>query len=181
MNIIQDLIPVGRINRPGRFNPCEYITIHETGNTSRGAGAKNHASYLKSVNSKLSWHYTVDDKEIYQHLPDREDAFHAGDGSGPGNRKSIAIEICVNSDGDFGRACENAAWLVRRLLEQHNIPFECIVQHNHWSGKNCPKTLRAGGWNDFLEMCRDKPITNVITLDDLKAELQARGINSIQI
>ncbi|MUU13049.1 MAG: hypothetical protein EP146_18145 [Oscillibacter sp.] len=32
----------------------------------------------------VSWHYTVDDHSIYQHLPDCERAYHAGDsGSGP--------------------------------------------------------------------------------------------------
>ena len=181
MQIIQDLIPKGSTNRPGRVNPMKYITIHETGNTQRGAGAKNHASYLKSKGTSVSWHYTVDDTEIYQHLPDNEDAFHAGDGAGTGNRQSIGIEICVNSDGDFSKACENAAWLVRQLMDKHNIPIGSVVQHNYWSGKNCPRTLRAGGWNDFLEMCRDKPITKVITFDELKAELIALGITEIKV
>jgi len=45
MNIIQDFIPVGRRNRPGKANPTKYVTIHNTGNTSKGSGAKNHAAY----------------------------------------------------------------------------------------------------------------------------------------
>ena len=158
MNIIQEYIPIGRINRPGRDNPMKYITIHETGNTGKGANAKAHAAWLKNLNDKVSYHYTVDDKEAYQHLPDNEDAFHAGDGAGTGNRQSIGIEICVNSDGDFGRACENAAWLVRKLMSEHKIPAHNIVQHNYWNGKNCPRNLRAGGWPDFLEMCKDKNV-----------------------
>ncbi|NLG52390.1 MAG: hypothetical protein GX541_00185 [Clostridiales bacterium] len=156
MNIIRDFIPSGKINRPGRSNPMKYITIHETGNTANGATAKSHASYLKNLNSKVSWHYTVDDKEIYQHIPDNEDAFHAGDGSGPGNRKSIGIEICVNSDGDFGKACKNAAWLVRHLSACYSIPIENVVQHYRWNGKNCPKTLRARGWDGFIKMCKEE-------------------------
>ena len=47
MNIIQDFIPAGRKNRPGRVSPMLYVTVHETGNTSKGAGARNHANYLK--------------------------------------------------------------------------------------------------------------------------------------
>jgi N-acetylmuramoyl-L-alanine amidase len=162
MNIIQDLIPKGRLNRPGRANPCKYITIHETGNYAKGADAKAHASYLKGVNDKVSYHYTVDDKTIYQHLPDNEDAFHAGDGAGAGNRQSIGIEICVNSDGDFNKACENAAELVRYLMQKHNILIHNVVQHNRWNGKDCPKTLRATGkWADFIAMCKeDKPMNN---------------------
>jgi hypothetical protein len=61
MNIIQDFIPAGRKNRPGRVNPINYITIHNTGNTSKGAGAKNHASYVKGTaaeNRPVSWHYS---------------------------------------------------------------------------------------------------------------------------
>jgi N-acetylmuramoyl-L-alanine amidase len=31
-----------------------------------------------------------------------------------------------------------------------------IVQHNFWSGKNCPRVLRATptGWSDFLDQVR---------------------------
>ena len=87
VQIIQDFIPTGRKNRPGRANPMKYITIHNTGNTSKGAGAKNHAAYIKSdaaTNDQKSWHYTVDDKEVYQHIPDNEVVYHCGDGgSGP--------------------------------------------------------------------------------------------------
>lgn len=152
--IFQDIIPKGRVNRPGRANPCEYITIHETGNAAAGANAKAHANYLKTVNEKVSWHYTVDDSAIYQHLPDTEDAYHAGDGSGDGNRKSIGIEICVNKGGDFEKAKENAASLVRLLMERHGIPLEKVVQHSVWSGKNCPQTIReSGSWSDFLLLC----------------------------
>lgn len=153
VSITQDFIPKGRVNRPGKKNPCEYITIHETGNYGKGAGAKNHASYVKSA--KDSWHYTVDDHEIYQHIPDMESAYHAGDGAnGPGNAKSIGIEICVNCDGDFERAKANAAELVHLLMVRHGIPLDHVVQHNHWNGKDCPQTIRKKGqWAAFLALC----------------------------
>ena len=157
--IIQDLIPQGRANRPGGSNPDTYITIHETGNYATGANAAAHASWLKSddaAGKKISYHYTVDDLSIYQHLPDGERGYHAGDGgSGPGNAKSIGIEICVNADGDFAQAKANAAALVRLLMQRHGIPLANVVQHNHWNGKDCPKTIRAtaGGWEAFLTLC----------------------------
>jgi N-acetylmuramoyl-L-alanine amidase len=156
MNIITDLIPAGRKNRPGRSNPMKYITIHNTGNTGKGAGAKNHAGYIKgdsAANALVSWHYTVDEKDIYQHIPDTEDAFHAGDGAGDGNRKSIGIEICMNSDGDLLRATDHAAELAAFLCGKYNIPIENIVQHNHWSGKNCPQMIRVDkpySWDAFI-------------------------------
>jgi N-acetylmuramoyl-L-alanine amidase len=164
MTIIQDFIPVGRGNRPGRVNPMLYITIHETGNTDPESNAKSHAAYLKSdtaANLPVSWHYTVDDSVVYQHLPDDEDAFHAGDGNGSGNRQSIGIEICVNSEGNLLKAADNAALLTAMLCNKHSIPIEKTVQHNHWSGKNCPQTIRAG-----------KPYTWVVFIDKVREHLQ---------
>ena len=160
MNIIQDFIPIGRRNRPSRNNPMLFITVHETGNTNRGANACAHANYLKgndAANVPVSWHYTVDDTETYQHLPENEDAFHAGDGSGNGNRQSISIEICVNSDGDFQSAIDRAAWLVTDICIRRNVPIANIRQHFDWSRKNCPQNIRAGrplSWNAFLDKVR---------------------------
>ena len=157
-------------NRPGGSNPCKYITIHETGNAAKGADAVAHAAYLDSDAGKrdmVSWHYTVDDHAIVQHLPDYETAYHAGDGKdGPGNTTSIGIEICVNAGGDFEAAKANAAALVRLLMEEHGIPLGNVVQHNHWNGKDCPKTIRAtaGAWEAFLALCRGET-ANVSKLD----------------
>ena len=151
-------------NRPGGSNPCKYITIHETGNTAKGADAAAHAAYLDSdagERDMVSWHYTVDDHAIVQHLPDYETAYHAGDGKdGPGNATSIGIEICVNAGGDFEAAKANAAALVRLLMEEHGIDIEHVVQHNHWNGKDCPKTIRAttGAWEAFLVLCNGEPV-----------------------
>ena len=157
-------------NRPGGNNPCKYITIHETGNAAKGADAAAHGAYLDSAAGEddlVSWHYTVDDHAIVQHLPDYETAYHAGDGkAGPGNTTSIGIEICVNAGGDFEAAKANAAALVRLLMEEHGIPLDNVVQHNRWNGKDCPKTIRAtaGAWEAFLALCRGET-ANVSKLD----------------
>lgn len=159
ITIQQYIIPAGRRNRPGGSNPGTYITIHETGNSSAGADAEDHGKYLASSTgeaSLTSWHYTVDDHAIVQHLPDNETAYHAGDGAtGPGNTTSIGIEICVNSDGDFEKAKANAASLVRLLMAEHGIPLANIKQHHDWNGKNCPATIRStpGAWEAFLALC----------------------------
>jgi N-acetylmuramoyl-L-alanine amidase len=163
MTIIQDLIPNGWKNRPGRANPMRYITIHNTGNTAAGAGARNHANYIKgdtAANLPVSWHYTVDDKLIIQHMPDNEIAWHCGDGGmGVGNTQSIGIEICMNSDGDLLQATENAVWLTAKLCAKHGILIENIVQHHRWSGKNCPQMLRSGrpfNWETFIKKVREQ-------------------------
>ena len=160
MNIILDFIPLGRRNRPAGRNGLNFITIHNTGNTNRGANARAHASFLRgndAANAPVSWHYTVDDVEVFQHLPDAETAFHAGDGNGPGNTQSIGIEICENSDGNLLQATNNAVKLTAALCKKHGIPIENIVQHNRWSGKDCPSRLRRNqpySWTEFLNRVR---------------------------
>ena len=44
----------------GGTNQKKYITIHQTGNTSKGADAGAHARLQANGNSRqASWHYTV--------------------------------------------------------------------------------------------------------------------------
>jgi N-acetylmuramoyl-L-alanine amidase len=165
MEIKQKLIPASlKDTRPGIAMKPVYITIHETDNTNKGADAEAHARLQSSGNNRnASWHYTVDEHEIWQSIPDDEVAWHAGDGSnGTGNRKSLAIEICVNQDGDFEKAKTNAAWLARYLMDKHKIVIENVVQHHKWSGKNCPRNLRNNGWNAFINQ-----IKSVGSVDDL--------------
>ncbi|MED3629397.1 N-acetylmuramoyl-L-alanine amidase [Bacillus subtilis] len=148
VNIIQDFIPKGNKNRPAYpMNPL-YITVHNTSNTAKGADAASHARYVKNPETATSWHFTVDDEKIYQHLPLNENGWHAGDGNGTGNRKSIGIEICENSDGDFEKAVSNAQWLIKKLMKEQGISFANVVPHKHWSGKECPRKL-LDRWDSF--------------------------------
>lgn len=151
VKIHKKLLSQSAKNVPGRTMTPRYITIHNTANTSKGANAKSHANYMSngSGGRQASWHYTVDDKEIWQSLADTQQGWHAGDGRGPGNTQSIGIEICENSDGDFEKAVENAAWLVRQLMERHDIPISNVVPHKKWSGKNCPMKL-LDRWDGFI-------------------------------
>lgn len=141
MQIRQDFIPASNRNRPGTRIIPTHLTIHETANRSRGADALTHARYVKgedAQNRQVSWHYTVDDQYIIQHLPNHELGWHAGS---EGNRQSLGIELCVNSDGDFEQTTRNAQWLVARLMRELSIPIDRVVTHQHWTGKNCPAIL----------------------------------------
>lgn len=154
MEIVEAFIPKSNtFTRPGYKLTPLYITIHETGNTNPGADARAHAMLQENGNRRqASWHYQVDDGDIiYQSVPDNEVAWAGGDGrDGPGNRKSLHVEICVNRDGDFQKALKNAAWLVHHLMNKHNIPLSRVVQHHKWSGKDCPQNLRRSGWAQFI-------------------------------
>lgn len=143
--------------RPGNPMKPKYIIIHNTANTSKGANAQAHANllYNKSVNGGTvsSWHFTVDDKEIYQSLPIDEIGYHAGDGDGPGNRSGVGIEICENSDGDYSKAEDNAVKLTAQLLYELNLPISSVKAHKDFSGKNCPARIlgRSNGWESFIK------------------------------
>lgn len=166
MEINKKICSQGGKNNPGKnLSSIEYITIHNTGNYSSGADAKSHANYLYGGKGESSWHYTVDKKEIWQSFLDENSCWHTG--AQKGNNVSIGIEICVNDKNGFKDACKNTAWLTSELMRKHNIPIEKVVQHNFWSGKNCPAELRSGSlgvtWNEFIEMVTEYLNTNSTT------------------
>ncbi len=148
----QRLVASRKVTSPGT-NGMRFITIHETANTRVGANAEMHAQ-LQLNGFTASWHWQVDDKQAIQSFPHTVRCWHAGDGAGNGNFNSIGVEICVNSDGDFAQAVRNAAMLVRKIMKDESIPIENVVQHNRWSGKNCPTNLRNGSkgvtWAQFM-------------------------------
>lgn len=194
VKITKDFIPVGHNNRPGYAMDPAYITVHNTANTARGANAAMHARYEKNPETPTSWHFTVDEKEIYQHLPLNENGWHAGDGnSGTGNRKSIGIEICENSDGDFVKAVANAQWLIKKLMKEQGISLANVVPHQHWSGKYCPRKL-LDRWDSFkagisgapsktenspVDKTKESYIKNTVVADSLNVRTQRNANSSI--
>lgn len=138
--VYTELIDENTSTRPMTKRIIKYIVLHETDNYERGVGAKNHANYLKYNNdSSTSWHYTVDDYEIYHHIPDDEVAHHAKDDVG--NQYGIGIELCVNSDGNFEATFENGAKLVAYLLKAYNLGIDSLKTHHDFSGKDCPHLI----------------------------------------
>src|SRR5699024_3878652 len=102
----------------GGTNPKTHIVIHETANTGKGANAKAHANLQANGNSRqASWHYTCGSDGIYQSFSDNAQCWHAG--STFYNKNSIGIEICVNSDGNYKKAVNNAIELVKYLMKKH--------------------------------------------------------------
>lgn len=168
VKIIKDFIPKGNRNRPGNYMKPLYITVHNTANTKKGADAANHASFVKRSSTAVSWHFTVDDKVIYQHLPLKENGWHAGDGRGTGNMKSIGIEICENADGNFEKAVENAQWLIRQLMTEQSIPLANVVPHKRWSGKECPRKL-LNRWDSFKSGIATAHTSKKATVKPVKA------------
>ncbi|GHU59227.1 hypothetical protein AGMMS49975_26570 [Clostridia bacterium] len=159
MDIKRKIVPAGLKNNPNKpLKSIDYITIHTTGNTAPNATAKMHADHQfgGSGEREASWHYTVDKGEIWQSFEDNQMCWHVGNGDG--NSRSIGIEICDNDKSKFVQACDNAAQLTAQLLKKYNLPIENVKQHNYWSGKDCPKEIRAGNWgvtwSGFLQKVR---------------------------
>lgn len=137
-------------------NSCKYIVIHDTANEGSGADGMAHYNYFQTKTTKTSAHYIVDDKQIVQIIEDIHTAYHCGDRHNDtiNNSNSIGIEICVNSDGNFEKAVENAIYLTRLLMGKHNIPGTRVVRHYDVTGKICPRRMievKPEYWNTFKE------------------------------
>lgn len=152
----------------------QYVVVHETANTNENGGALFHANYLMNAYTNQtedykSWHFTVDDKEIYQHIPTDEVAYHAGDGStvagspwtgpnvggiGGGNRNGIGIETSVALGDDLMSIWHRTARLAAKLSKEYNLPKEQpqenVKFHKDFSGKWCPQSMIKGGYADFF-------------------------------
>ncbi|KIO60252.1 Phage N-acetylmuramoyl-L-alanine amidase [Caldibacillus thermoamylovorans] len=127
----------------------EYITVH---NTANDASANNEIQYMINNSSQVSYHIAVDDVEAVQGLPLNRNGWHSGDGNGPGNRKSIGIEICYSKSGGerYRKAEQNAIKLIAQLLKERGWGIERVKKHQDWSGKYCPhRILEEGRWEAF--------------------------------
>ncbi len=230
---IESLMKVNNHNLPGtKLKSVEFIVMHDTGSTGT---AENHKNALLNSNSKVSFHYCVDTKEIYHLVSDDLYAYHAGCGTREfklidtkvkatntypivkinekgyytlngkvsaikaptykgkilktsdivdlgiyvtigkngnyymnnsyynitykkisntgGGINGIGIEMCVVPNEDYSITVKNTAKLVAKLLMENNLDLDRLVQHNHFSGKDCPIAIRqAKWWNEFKEL-----------------------------
>lgn len=155
--VIVDILPKGKVIPNTKMTPTS-ITIHNTGNI--GAPAKNNHNYMKNCNQNgsriASWHFTVDDKEIYQAVPTNYKAYHAGNATG--NATSIGIEICMFNNAERQKqAYLNAIELVKILMKVHGFGISQVKQHYNWTRKDCPTWLRSSkfgyNWKWFTAQC----------------------------
>ena len=137
-------------NKTKRSQRPQYIVIHDTGNKNKGANAEAHFNYFNGGDRQASADFFVDDKQILQ-VNDYNTYYtwHCGDGKGKNgitNANSIGIEICVNADGNYDVAFQNAVALTKQLMTEMNIPIDRVVRHYDASGKNCPASMSANNW-----------------------------------
>ena len=170
VKIIQKLVSSSKysIKCPYEMN-AEYITVH---NTANDASAENEVTYMINNNNETSYHFAVDDIQAVQGLPLDRNGWHAGDGNGNGNRKSIGVEICYSKSGGskFEKAEKNTAELVAYLLKERGWGIDRVKKHQDWSGKYCPHRTLDLGWDRFIKMIETelggnkKPVKNDVNV-----------------
>ena len=142
----------------GRSCPIKYLVIHFTANN--GDTAKGNCNYFQGKNRNASAHYFVDENEIYQSVKDTDTAWHCGANKYYHpfcrNNNSIGIELCsrIDSRGKYyfeDETVDNAAKLVKELMDKYNIPVDRIVRHYDVTHKVCPAPFvyDIKAWENF--------------------------------
>lgn len=153
LGIIEEIVPLSNtLVRPGKTREkTKYIVIHNTGMASPVMTASRLSRSLHNSTRQASWHFTVDDHEIYQQLLLDEIGWHAG--SPEGNNYGIGIEMAVYQGIDMNMAMRRTAKLVAWLLLEYGLEIKDVKRHYDFSGKNCPQVLlEAGRWEEFLRL-----------------------------
>lgn len=157
MEIKQNLVNSSKYNIKCPYSmQAEFIVVH---NTANDASAKNEIAYMVRNDNSTSFHFAVDDKEVWQGIPLDRNAWHAGDGrNGKGNRKGIGVEICYSKSGGskFTAAEKNAAKLIAQLLKERDWTIDKVKTHKDMSGKNCPHRTLSLGWDRFLNIIKEE-------------------------
>lgn len=125
--------------RPGESMSAKYLTIHSTGNPSSKASGERSWLTNSQNNRTASFHIVVDESQAVECIPLDEIAWHAGDGNGDGNKKSISLEICES--GDRSKTLHNAVVLAAKILRDRDIDTSFLRRHHDWATKLCPRIL----------------------------------------
>ena len=114
------------------------VTVHNTAWITTAAGTTPAEQYTRStVNGNMNdvrVHYYVDNVCAWQNLPHSLSGWHAADGSGNGNRRTIAIE-CIMSfayNVTDKKSEGNCARLAAALLKKYNLDINHLFTHTHW-------------------------------------------------
>lgn len=117
---------------------CIGVTIHNTDRIKVASGTTpaeqyTRATYNGNMNS-VRVHYYTDHVCAWQNLPLDLSGWHAADGNGDGNCKTIAIECIMSSayDDVDKKSEDNAARLVASILVDNGWGIDRLYTHTHW-------------------------------------------------
>ena len=133
------------------------ITVHNTDWISVANGTTPAEQYTRAtVNGNMKdvrVHYYVDNTCAWQNLSHSLSGWHAADGSGNGNRRTIAIE-CIMSPAYNDRdkkSEDNCARLAAALLKKYGLDINHLYTHTHWLNVRDGKS----GSVDYLNTTRN--------------------------
>ena len=114
------------------------VTVHNTDWITVASGTTPAEQYTRAtVNNNMKdvrVHYYVDNVCAWQNLPHSLSGWHAADGSGNGNRRTIAIECIMSSayNSTDKKSEDNCARLAAALLKQYRLDINHLYTHTHW-------------------------------------------------
>lgn len=134
----------------------QYVTIHNTPDINEAAGTNDAEQYARATfNNNMGdvvVHYYIDETDCWHILADDTVGWHAADGvNGPGNTKSVAVEIIMDGSGDSSDkgAEERGAKLAAYLLYTYGLGIDRLKTHRDWYPKKyCPAYILPH-WSDF--------------------------------
>lgn len=155
------------------------VTIHNTDWISVASGTTPAEQYTRATfNGNMNdvrVHYYVDNTCAWQNLPHSLSGWHAADGSGNGNRRTIAIECIMSSaynDRDK-KSEDNAAKLAAALLKKYNLGIDHLYTHTHWLNVRDGKS----GSVDYLNTAKNPykmcPLYILLHWSAFKAKVQS--------
>lgn len=149
----------GQLVKPCASMTPKAVCIHNTDRIAVAASTTPAEQYTRATwpNCNMGGvvvHYYVDETCAWQNLREEEQGWHAGDGAGPGNTQSVAIEIIMDGSGSEAdkQAEDNGARLAAAVLRRHGLGIEDLHSHYFYSlsnpKKNCPLYIRPH-WAEF--------------------------------
>ncbi len=170
----------------------KYVMVHNTGTYVSSASAKNVHNNTNKTSTGACWHYTVDDKAIYQGLSDTRRGWHAATSRSymPSNLNAIGIETCVNgfpatetfggeqwNDGtaimtwwenQFDMTMKHTAYLCLVLCERWGLNWKTDIVM-HWDAWQYSESQKKG---------KDCPMQMRATYDEATNTFKAAGYYS---
>ena len=155
------------------------VTVHNTDWISVASGTTPAEQYTRAtVNGNMNdvrVHYYVDNTCAWQNLPPTLSGWHAADGSGNGNRKTIAIE-CIMS-GTYNstdkKSEDNCARLAAALLKQYGLGISHLYTHTHWLNVRDGKSGTVDQLNTMYNRYKMCPLYILPHWSAFKAKVQS--------
>ena len=153
------------------------VTIHNTSWITTASGTTPAEQYTRAtVNGNMNdvrVHYYVDNVCAWQNLPLTLSGWHAADGSGNGNRRTIAIECIMSSayNSTDKKSEDNCARLAAALLKKYNLSIDHLYTHTHWLNVRDGKSGTVDYLNTAKNPYKTCPLYIIPHWSDFKAKV----------